>query len=53
LRGVSHARVVYVASRGDFGVVECRRPFDAVFFDMLHLSFCEGFLQIYYMAPPR
>jgi hypothetical protein len=23
---------------------------DAVFFDMLHLSFCEGFLQVYYMA---
>jgi hypothetical protein len=26
LRGVSHARVVCAASRGDFGVVECRRP---------------------------
>jgi hypothetical protein len=24
-----------------------------VFFDMLHLSFCGGFLQIYYMALPR
>jgi hypothetical protein len=26
LHGVSHARVVCAASRGDFGVVECRRP---------------------------
>jgi hypothetical protein len=26
LRGVSHARVVSAAPRGDFGVVECRRP---------------------------
>jgi hypothetical protein len=25
LHGVSHARVVCAASRGDFGVVECRR----------------------------
>jgi hypothetical protein len=25
---------------------------DAVFFDM-YLNFCGGFLQIYYMAPPR
>ena len=26
LRGVSHARVVCAAFRGDFGVVECQRP---------------------------
>jgi hypothetical protein len=26
LRGVSHVRVVSAAPRGDFGVVECRRP---------------------------
>jgi hypothetical protein len=26
---------------------------DAVFFDMLRLRFCGGFLQVYYMAPPR
>jgi hypothetical protein len=26
LHGVSHTRVVSAASRGDFGVVECRRP---------------------------
>jgi hypothetical protein len=26
LQGVSHARVVSAAPRGDFGVVECRRP---------------------------
>jgi hypothetical protein len=26
LRGVSHARVGCAASRGDFGVVKCRRP---------------------------
>jgi hypothetical protein len=26
LHGVSHARVVNAAPRGDFGVVECRRP---------------------------
>jgi hypothetical protein len=26
LRGVSHTRVVSAAPRGDFGVVECRRP---------------------------
>jgi hypothetical protein len=26
LRGVSHARAVSAAPRGDFGVVECRRP---------------------------
>jgi hypothetical protein len=26
LHGVSHARVVSAAPRGDFGVVECRRP---------------------------
>jgi hypothetical protein len=26
LRVVSHARVVSAAPRGDFGVIECRRP---------------------------
>jgi hypothetical protein len=26
---------------------------DAVFFDMLYLSFCGGFLQVYYMALPH
>jgi hypothetical protein len=40
LRGLSHARVVYAAPRGDFGVVECRRPLMRSFFDMLYLSFC-------------
>jgi hypothetical protein len=29
------------------------KTIDAVFFDMLHLSFCVGFLQVYYMVPPR
>jgi hypothetical protein len=29
------------------------KTIDAVFFDMLYLSFCEGFSQVYYMALPR
>jgi hypothetical protein len=29
------------------------KTIDAVFFDMLRHIFCEGFLQVYYMALPR
>jgi hypothetical protein len=40
LRGVSHARVVNAAPRGDFGVVECRRPLMHLFRHWL--SFLRG-----------
>jgi hypothetical protein len=40
LRGVSHARVASAAPRGDFVLVECRRPSTLSFFDV---DFCGGF----------
>jgi hypothetical protein len=40
LRGLSHARVASVAPRGDFVLVECRRPSTWSFFDV---DFCGGF----------
>jgi hypothetical protein len=41
LRGVSHARVVSAAPRGDFGMVECRRP-SMRSFSTYCLSFLRG-----------
>jgi hypothetical protein len=40
LRRVSHARVASAAPRGDFVLVECRRPSTRSFFDV---DFCGGF----------
>jgi hypothetical protein len=51
LRGVSHARVVSTAPRGEFGVVECRRLPVRSFSTCL--NFCGGFLWVYCMAPPH
>jgi hypothetical protein len=39
-RGVSHVRVASAAPRGDFVLVECRRPSMRSFFDV---DFCGGF----------
>jgi hypothetical protein len=43
LCGVSHARVVSAAPRGDFGVVECRRPSMWSFSTYCVLVFARGF----------
>jgi hypothetical protein len=43
LHGVSHARVVSAAPRGDFGVVECRRPSMRSFSTYCVLVFAEDF----------
>jgi hypothetical protein len=43
LHGVSHARVVSAAPRGDFGVVECRRPLMRSFSTYCALIFAGDF----------
>jgi hypothetical protein len=49
LRGVSHGRVASAAPRGDFVLVECRRPSMQSFFDVF---FAGDFSRVYYMTPP-